>query len=183
MNCAGRVADVPLIIAVFPVLIIEALVFWAVASWLGLGWALFLMFALMAVGLLSAPLEMRRVGALATRQKVSVGRVAGDYGLLTAGAFLAGSPGIASSVVGLFLILPPTRAVVRGILAKKLMRSIEDLGVRSFQATRAGRPGTSYGSFTDPFAPQPDPSDGPAEVIDESEIEQWTKDIRPEDFR
>ena len=124
----------PLIFAVFPVLIIEALVFWAVASWLGLGWALFLMFALMAVGLLAAPFEMRRVGALAARQKVSAGRVAGDYGLLTAGAILAGSPGIASSIVGLLLILPPTRALVRGMLAKKLLRSIEDLGVRTFEA-------------------------------------------------
>lgn len=174
----------PLIFAVFPVLIIEALVFWAVASWLGLGWALFLMFALMAVGLLAAPFEMRRVGALAARQKVSAGRVAGDYGLLTAGAILAGSPGIASSIVGLLLILPPTRALVRGMLAKKLLRSIEDLGVRTFEATSSGRPGTSYGSFTDPFAPrQPQQPEQPAEVIDESEIEQWTKNIRPEDFK
>ncbi|NLA55686.1 MAG: FxsA family protein [Corynebacterium humireducens] len=175
----------PLIFAVFPVLIIEALVFWAAASWLGIGWALFLMFALMAVGLLAAPLEMRRVGALAARQKVTPGRVAGDYGLLTAGAILAGSPGIASSVVGLLLILPPTRAVVRGLLARKLMKSIEDLGVRSFEATQAGRQGTSYGSFTDPAAPpadRPGPT-GPAEVIDEAEIEKWTKDIRPEDFK
>jgi len=176
---------VPLIFAVFPVLIIEALVFWAAASWLGIGWALFLMFALMAVGVLAAPLEMRRVGALAARQKVTAGRVAGDYGLLTAGAILAGSPGIASSVVGLLFILPPTRAVVRGLLARKLMKSIEDLGVRSFEATQAGRQGTSYGSFTDPAAPpadRPGPT-GPAEVIDEAEIEKWTKDIRPEDFK
>ena len=138
----------PLIFAVFPVLIIEALVFWAVASWLGLGWALFLMFALMAVGLLAAPFEMRRVGALAARQKVSAGRVAGDYGLLTAGAILAGSPGIASSIVGLLLILPPTRALVRGMLAKKLLRSIEDLGVRTFEAP-AGRP-PRHGSLSTP---------------------------------
>ena len=176
----------PLIFTVLPVLLIEVLVLWGFASWLGLGWALFLMFALMGVGLLAAPFEMRRVGALAAQQKVSAGRLAGDYGLLTAGGILAGSPGIASSVVGLLLIFPPTRAVVRGILAKKLLKSIEDLGVRSFEATQAGRQGTSYGSFTDPFAPrtgQPDPSAGPAEVIDESEIEQWTKNIRPEDFK
>ena len=171
----------PLILAVVPVLIIEALVFWAVASWLGVGWALFLMFALMAVGLMAAPFEMRRVGALAARQKVSAGRLAGDYGLLTAGAILAGTPGIASSVLGLLLIHPPTRAVARGLMARRIMKSVEDLGVRSFEATGRGRPGTSYGSFTDPDAGTS--PERPAEVIDESEIEEWTRDVRPEDFK
>lgn len=170
----------PLIFAIVPVLIIEALTFWAVASWLGVGWALILLFALMAFGLISAGVEMRRVSRLAAAQRISAGRLAGDYGLLTAGAILAGTPGIASSVVGLFLIFPPTRSLVRKVLAVKLIRSVEDFGVRSFKATTAGRSTTSYGSFVDPEAPR---SDEPAgEVIDESEIEEWTRDIRPEDF-
>lgn len=165
----------PFILAVLPVLIIEALVFWAVGSWLGVGWALLLMFGLMALGLVTAPIEMRRVGRLAAAQKVSAGRVAGDYGLLTAGAILAGTPGIASSIVGLLLIFPPTRAVARGLAAKKMMKSIEDLGVRSYEATAARRPGTSYGSFGDPEQVIDEP--------DESEIQHWTRNVRPEDFK
>lgn len=165
----------PFILAVLPVLIIEALVFWAVGSWLGVGWALLLMFGLMALGLVTAPIEMRRLGRLAAARRVSVGRVAGDYGLLTAGAILAGTPGIASSIVGLLLIFPPTRAVARGLAAKKLMNSIEDLGVRSYEATAARRPGTSYGSFAHPEQVIDEP--------DESEIQDWTRNVRPEDFK
>jgi UPF0716 protein FxsA len=175
---------VPLILTVFPVLLIEALTFWAVASWLGLGWALFAVFALMGLGMVSTGVEMQRVGRLAAAKRISPGRLAGDYGLLTAGAILAATPGIASSVVGLLLIFPPTRALVRRVLAAKLVKSIEDLGVRSFEATNANRAATSYGSFFDPQGPPPaaqaDQSTG--EVIDESEIAEWTRDIRPEDF-
>lgn len=170
----------PLIFAIFPLLFIEALTFWAVASWLGVGWALLLLFALMALGLVSAFVEMQRVGRLAAAQRISAGRLAGDYGLLTAGAVLAGTPGIASSVVGLFLIFPPTRSLARRMLAAKLVKSIENLGVRSFEATNASRSSTSYGSFVDPEGQR---SDEPAgEVIEESEIEEWTRNIRPEDF-
>ena len=78
------------------------------------------------------------------------------------------------------LIFPPTRSLARRMLAAKLIGSIENFGVRSFEATNAGRSATSYGSFVDPEAPR---SGEPAgEVIDESEIEEWTRDIRPEDF-
>lgn len=176
----------PLIFAFFPILVIEALTFWAVASWLGVGWALLLLFVLMALGLVSAGVEMRRVGRLAAAQRISAGRLAGDYGLLTVGAILAGTPGIASSVVGLLLIFPPTRALARRLLAAKLVRSIEDFGVRSFEATAPGRSTTTYGSFFDPQARRADaPADGTeatGEVIDEAEIEEWTRNIRPEDF-
>ncbi|MDO5511159.1 FxsA family protein [Corynebacterium sp.] len=162
----------PFLLALLPVLIIEALVFWAVGSWLGVGWALLIMFGLMAAGLIAMPFEMRRVGRLAAGQKISAGRLAGDYGLLTAGAILAGTPGIATSILGLLLILPPTRALARRVAAKKMMKSIEDLGVRSYEATASRRPGTTYGSFGDP-----------EQVIDEQEVRDWTRDVRPEDFK
>lgn len=170
----------PLILTVFPVLIIEALTFWAVASWLGIGWALFTVFALMGLGMVSTGVEMQRVGRLAAAKRITPGRLAGDYGLLTAGAILAATPGIASSIVGLLLIFPPTRALARRVLAAKLVKSIEDLGVRSFEATNANRAATNYGSFFDPQGPQPERPTG--EVIDESEIAEWTRNIRPEDF-
>lgn len=183
-NHAGRVTDVPLILTIFPIFLIEAFTFWAVASWLGFGWALFTVFALMGIGMISTGVEMQRVSRLAAAKRISPGRLAGDYGLLTAGAILAATPGIASSIVGLLLIFPPTRALARRVLAARLVKSIENLGVRSFEATNANRAATSYGSFFNPQGPQSgaqaDQTTG--EVIDESEIVEWTRNIRPEDF-
>lgn len=171
----------PFLLAVLPYLLIEALTFWAVASSIGVGWALFTVFALMVIGMLTAGVEMRRVGRAAARQQISAGRMAGDYGLLTVGAILAGIPGIASSVVGLLLIFPLSRGLVRKYLAVKLVKTVEDLGVRSFEATNAGRAGSDYGSFGG-AASSGSAGHTDATIIDEDEINEWTENMRPEDF-
>lgn len=176
----------PFLLAVVPYLLIEAVTFWAVATWIGVGWALLTVFILMAVGIVAAGVEMQRVGRSAAARRISPGRMAGDYGLLTVGAILAGLPGIASSVLGLLLIFPPTRAIARKVLAKKLVKSVEDFGVRSFEATNAYRTGASYGTFGDP---EGGPSGGTGDsgsrgtIIDVDEIDEWTRTMRPEDFR
>lgn len=178
----------PFLLAV-PYLLIEALTFWAVASWIGVGWALLALFGAMFLGAALTGVELRRVGRLAAAKRLSPGRVAGDYGLLTAGGILSGIPGFATSILGLLLILPPTRALVRAGLAAKLKSTIEDLGVRTFEATSAYRPHAEYGTFggfgaggnrtgaSDAGTQQPD-----SIVIDEDEIRDWTRDVRPEDF-
>ena len=179
----------PFLLAVVPYLLIEAVTFWAVATWIGVGWALLTVFILMAVGIVAAGVEMQRVGRSAAARRISPGRMAGDYGLLTVGAILAGLPGIASSVLGLLLIFPPTRAIARKVLAKKLVRSVEDFGVRSFEATNAYRTGASYGTFGDPEGGSSGGTGGPGgsgtrgTIIDEDEIDEWTRTMRPEDFR
>ncbi|WIM69725.1 FxsA family protein [Corynebacterium suedekumii] len=145
----------PFLLAVVPYLLIEAVTFWAVATWIGVGWALLTVFILMAVGIVAAGVEMQRVGRSAAARRITPGRMAGDYGLLTVGAILAGLPGIASSVLGLLLIFPPSRAIARKVLAKKLVKSVEDFGVRSFEATNAYRTGASYGTFGDPEEAHP----------------------------
>ena len=177
----------PFLLAVVPYLLIEAVTFWAVATWIGVGWALLTVFILMAVGIVAAGVEMQRVGRSAAARRITPGRMAGDYGLLTVGAILAGLPGIASSVLGLLLIFPPSRAIARKVLAKKLVKSVEDFGVRSFEATNAYRTGASYGTFGDPAG---SPSGGGSDssgsrgtIIDEDEIDEWTRTLRPEDFR
>ena len=175
----------PFLLAVVPYLLIEAVTFWAVATWIGVGWALLTVFILMAVGIVAAGVEMQRVGRSAAARRITPGRMAGDYGLLTVGAILAGLPGIASSVLGLLLIFPPSRAIARKVLAKKLVKSVEDFGVRSFEATNAYRTGASYGTFGDPEGGAGG-SDGPRSrgtIIDEDEIDEWTRTMRPEDFR
>ena len=80
----------PFLLAVVPYLLIEAVTFWAVATWIGVGWALLTVFILMAVGIVAAGVEMQRVGRSAAARRITPGRMAGDYGLLTVGAILAG---------------------------------------------------------------------------------------------
>lgn len=165
----------PLLIAL-PYFLLEVLTFWLLASWLGLGWALLTLVLCFVGGLWIAAAEMRRISRAAATQQIDPGKAAGDYGLLAAGAVLVALPGIATSVVGLLLVLPPTRAVIRGMLARKLRATIEDMGVRSFQMTDSYRQRASYGNFTDPDATAQDM------VIDEGEIQEWTSQVDPEDF-
>lgn len=79
-------------------------------------------------------------------------------------------PGFVTSIIGLLLMLPPTRSAIRSVLAKKLRMKIEDLGVKSFQMTNQYRQQTSYGNF------------GGGVVDSEENIQNWTKNLRPEDF-
>ncbi len=176
----------PFLIAL-PYLLIEALVFWLVATWIGVGWTLIAIFALMPLGIALAGIEMRRTGLAAAAQRLSPGRIAADYGLLTAGAILAALPGFTTSALSLLLIFPPTRALIRAGLAAKLQSMIVDLGVRSFEVTNSFRPDAGYGSFGGgaPGAGA-DGADGQEPhdpiVIDEEKIQEWTRDVRPEDF-
>ncbi|MGP6173226.1 FxsA family protein [Corynebacterium sp. A21] len=174
----------PLLIAL-PYIILEVLTFWGLATWLGVGWALLVLLLCFFGGLWIAAFEMRRISQAAAKQQIDPGRAAGDYGLLAAGAVLVALPGIASSLIGLLLIIPLTRAVVRKMLARKLRASIENMGVRSFEATNMYRQQASYGHFADPnSAPTPSAAtDSAHPVIDEEEIQQWTSTLDPDDFR
>ncbi|GAA1473911.1 FxsA family protein [Corynebacterium felinum] len=163
----------PLYLAV-PYFIIEALAFWAVASWLGVGYALLLLFAFFFGGLILAAIEMRRIAATLSRGTSNPGKAAGDIGLIAAGAVGVAMPGFATSILGLLVIIAPTRAIIRRLLAKKLRTTIEDMGVRSFQATNAYRQRASYGSFSTGTNSQI--------VINEEEIQQWSTNLDPDDF-
>ncbi|AKK05910.1 protein affecting phage T7 exclusion by the F plasmid [Corynebacterium mustelae] len=165
----------PLIFAI-PYFFIEALSFYAVASWLGVGKALVGLFVVFFIGIIVAAWEMRRISAQLNKTSTNSAKIAGNFGLVAAGAVLLALPGFASSVVGLLFIFPPTRAVVRTVLARKMRHSIENLGIRSFEMTNTYRQRTSYGSFGT-GSNQSNPI-----VIDEQEIRDWTKDVKPEDF-
>lgn len=173
----------PLLIAL-PYILLEVLTFWALTSWVGLGWALLILLLSFFGGLWIAAFEMRRISQAVTSQRIDPGRAAGNYGLLAAGAVLVALPGIATSVLGLLLIIPPTRAMIRGVLARKLRATIEDMGVRSFEMANANRQRASYGYFTDPNQPEKSAGEDPDHpVIEEAEIQEWTSQLDPEDFR
>lgn len=205
----------------FLYLICEALAFWLVSAWIGTGWALVAFFATMFLGMVWAGFEIRRLMSSQVVRGPSghlqvapnhPGRTASNLGLTVAGGALVSAPGFVSFVVGALLIFPPTRALIRRGLARGMFRSLENMGVRLYEASPMSQNHDFYGSFADgdeqarprsgnpgwhpsqaPF-PQPgEQSDGRRFVkgqggvdddlvIDEEEIRKWSESARPEDF-
>lgn len=144
---------------IFGYVLVETLVFYAVAKWLGVGTALLLLLGVLFGGFLVALWQMSRLGRLAQRRGLSPrdsSRLLGDMGLVAAGTVGVALPGFVSSVV-----------------AKRLQERISVAGARSFARVYQSRPRTSYGSFGGQSAPI---------VVDESEIVEWSKSVKPEDF-
>ncbi|MDK8846435.1 FxsA family protein [Corynebacterium sp. MSK297] len=190
----------------------EILAFWAVASLLGFGWAMVALLATVVLGIVITRIEVRRIAAtqasLVQRLRAQrdesladdshaapdlrqAGKSAGDIGLTLAGAFLLAVPGFATALLGLLLVFPLTRPIIRGFLLGRMQRSVEKFGVRFFEASPTGRKHASYGTFgfadgrtrgsststdSDTTAPT---SDG---VLNEDELRQWAESMSPEDF-
>lgn len=170
-----------------PYFIVEIIAFTAVVMWLGIGWAIGLLFLTFFGGLILAAVEMQRISrAAALAQKSgqgSPGAIAGNFGLTAAGAILVVMPGFVTSIVGLLLMFPPTRMLFRRTLAKRLRQTIENLGVKGFEAANGYRAQASYGGFGAPFAgAQDQPENRTPIVLDEEQIQEWTADLKPEDF-
>lgn len=143
--------------------VLETLAFWGVVKLIGLGWAIVALFATMFFGMSIAAWEARRQLA---RRGQAPGKVAGNVGLTIVGGLLLSAPGFVSTLLGLLLILPPTRSLTRQLLGATVMRRVEKAGLRVYQAA----PTTSYGTFG-------------GEVIDEEEIKAWSENVSPEDFQ
>lgn len=153
----------------------EALAFYAVAKLIGVGWALFWLFALMALGTMFAAASLRGTLLKATEGTTTAGRLAGDSALLMTGWALSIIPGFVTSFVGLLLILPPTRALVRRSLTSKLERSVEDFSMRVYNASPMSRTRANYGDFGGFSTSSTDarPEDQEHPVIDADELEAW----------
>ena len=187
----------------FAYFLLEALAFWAVSSWIGVGWALLVLFVTMFFGMTIAGVEARRIMRSRVRaddkgQLVysddKPGRTAGNVGLTMVGGVPLSIPGFVTTIVGLLLILPPTRSLIRTVLAARMFRAIERMGMRVYEATPMAQNHTSFGQFTSARPSQPgarDSSRGSARrrardedlVIDEDEIRRWSESADPDDFR
>ncbi|TCK27742.1 FxsA family protein [Pseudonocardia endophytica] len=111
-------------------LVVEVLAVVGLASWIGVGWTLLVLMAGAVLGLLLA----RREGVRAARAltvAVQNGRLAHSEatdGLLVAlGGVLLFVPGLVTDVLGLALLLPPVRGLVRRRLVDAAERRAPDL--------------------------------------------------------
>ncbi|MBB3084291.1 FxsA family protein [Geodermatophilus sabuli] len=101
----------------------EIVVFVLVAGWIGVGWTLLATLATSALGwVLLARQGTRALTELRdrARERRAPGRALGDAGLIGLGGLLMVLPGFLGDVVGLLCLLPPTRFLVRGLLARVL---------------------------------------------------------------
>lgn len=155
-------------ILVLSYFVIEVLAFWAVSSWIGIGSAILLMLALMALGAILAGTQLRR---MAHRTVNSPGAMAGNIGLLMVAAVLAPLPGFVSSIFAFLLIFGPTRELVRSALAKSLMHQMEQFGTKLYSNSSMSRAHTTYGSFGDGH-----------EVIEDEDLRKWSQSLDPDDF-
>ena len=170
-------------------LVLETLTFWAVVSLIGVGWALVALFATMFFGMSIAGWEARRImsskvvrqeDGTAVMQDDTPGKTAGNVGLTMVGGILLTLPGFFTTLVGLLFLFPPTRALLRGFIAFRLLRSVENFGVRLYDRSPMSQQHDSYGSFGGP-AGGAGASHEPT-VLEEEEIRRWSENANPSDF-
>ncbi|MGV0398415.1 FxsA family protein [Corynebacterium suicordis] len=115
----------PLLAAAY--LIIEITAFILLGLWIGFGWAILLIIGLFVLGLALSAWQFReltrRVSTTATHpdsataaQPVdgeSPGRLTADLALALVGSLLVAVPGVVTSALGIFFLLPPTRTLIR----------------------------------------------------------------------
>jgi UPF0716 protein FxsA len=89
----------------------------ALVWWIGLGWTILLLLAALTIGIALAGSQVKRqVRRLRDGFDTPQGALT-DGALIALGTVLVVIPGIVTTVFGLLLLLPPTRAVARPVAA------------------------------------------------------------------
>ena len=145
----------PLVLLFIAVPIAELAVIIQVGQAIGVWWTIAL---LIADSLLGSVL-MRMQGRAAWRrfnQAVQAGRVPTrevlDGALVIFGGALLLTPGFVTDILGLLLLLPPSRAIVRGVLSRRLARRMVVSANRSRARPRYDVDGTAVDVDRDPHA-------------------------------
>ena len=147
----------PLLLVLFIVVpIAELWVIVQVGQAIGIGWTLLLLLVAAVLGSVLA----RAQGRIAWRrfsEAVSAGRAPArevvDGALILLGGTLLLTPGFLSDVLGIAFLLPPTRALVRRLLVRRLARRMVISMTAAGAARRAPREHDVEGTAIDVDAP------------------------------
>jgi len=152
-------------------LVVELAVVVALAATIGFGWTVLALLATFATGVALAGSQVRR--HVARLQSGLTGRTAqgavADGALVALGTVLVVIPGLASSVLGALLLLPPTRAVARPLVTAMAARRLPLI---------AGAPAGAAAGWGYDAAGRGDYIDG--EVIDVVDIKPGAVEPKPE---
>jgi UPF0716 protein FxsA len=135
--------------------VIEIVALVALGSAIGLGWTLLVLLAGSVFGLLLARREgVRAAQALAdavSNRRVPTAELT-DGMLVAAGGVLLFVPGLVTDLVGLLLLLPPIRALVR----RRLVRAAEERSPELRSARIRSQAPVVDGEVVEPDAPRPE---------------------------
>ncbi len=132
-----------LLFAVYVVVEVAAL--WAVAATLGAGWAVLLLMAGTAAGVIAFGAQTRRLFAAlagrrddaAPRRERGPAQALADGSLSMTGVALLLVPGLVTSVLGLALLFPPTRMALRPVVLALGLKRYPAAGMAAAGARRA----------------------------------------------
>lgn len=113
-------------------LVVEIIAFILLGVWIGWGWALLLLLGLFVLGIALATWQMRELTVRALQQKGRPGELTADMALSMVGAVGVAVPGIVTSFLGIFFLIPPTRTLIRKMLGQAARRSLERFGVNTY---------------------------------------------------
>jgi UPF0716 protein FxsA len=142
--------------------LVELAVIVALASTIGFGWTVLLLLGTFVVGLALAGSQVKRhIRRLQSGLTAStVQGAAADSVLVALGTVLVVIPGLASSVVGALLLLPPTRVVARPLVTAMAARRVPLVTAAAASAPGWGYTAAGSGDYID--GEVIDVSDGPA---------------------
>ncbi|WP_327150852.1 FxsA family protein [Nocardia sp. NBC_01329] len=141
-------------------LVVEIAAFTAAVTWLGAVPAILLLIVSSAAGMLLLGSQWRRVAEQfrrASRGEITPGAAVADGALVGLGSLLMFVPGLVTSVVGLLMLLPPTRALFRPVLAAMAARRVAKITA----------------------AAQYRPTVIDADIVDGVVVSEWYADERP----
>lgn len=153
-------------------LLVELAVLVALVSTIGFGWTVLAVLGTFLVGLALAGRQLtRHLGRLqsALNSRTSSDELASDSALVALGAVLVFIPGVASSVLGALLLMPPTRRIARPVAMAVIGRSLAK-ATPLVMTYPAGQPGYRQPRQTDYV-------DG--EVIDVIDVETGKNTTEP----
>lgn len=147
---------VPLVLLFVIVPLIELAVILQVGREIGAWWTIGILVADSVLG----SLLMRAQGRVAWRRFAEASRAGRpparevlDGALIIGGGALLLTPGFITDILGILLLLPPSRAIVRRVLARRLTRRMVMSMTTARRASSPGMAGDFEGSASEPRRP------------------------------